>query len=157
MIAHGQELGHSPLMAVSWRRAAMTLIEVLLVIVIMAILAGVIIPRFVESTDVAKAGVAETNLNELRKQIELFKVQHGGSPPAAGLTDLVGTTNYGGRTYGPYVKTLPENPLSGSFVVKASAGRTVVVGDVTPAPGGGWIYASASGEVRIDHPDYWQK
>jgi prepilin-type N-terminal cleavage/methylation domain-containing protein len=135
----------------------MTLIEVLLVVVLVAVLAAIIIPKFVESTDEAKASVAETNLNELRKQIELFKVQHGGTPPAAGLVELTTATTYRGQTFGPYVTTLPENPLSGQTAVKAAAGAAIVVGDVTAVPGGGWIYSAASGEIRIDHADYWQK
>ena len=142
-------------MSVAIRRIAMTLIEVLLVVVIMAVLAAIIIPRFVESTDEAKASVAETNLNELRKQIELFKVQHGGRPPAAGLTELTTSTTYRSQTYLPYVTALPENTLTGLTSVKASAGAAIVAGDVTA--GGGWIYSAATGEIRIDHAEYWQK
>lgn len=138
-------------------RAAMTLIEVLLVVVIMAILASLIVPHFMESTDEARISVTVSNLNELRKQIELFKVQHGGTPPAAGLLELTQSTTYRGQTYNPYLTGLPENALSGSTAVKASGGVAIVVGDVTPAPGGGWIYSAGTGEVRIDHPDHWQK
>lgn len=155
-----QSQGDSPiLLGQNWYspRVAMTLIEVLLVVVIMAILASIIIPRFVESTDEAKISVAVSNLNEMRKQIELFKVQHGGRPPAAGLLELTQSTTYRGQTYSPYLTVLPENTLSGSSAVKAPGGVTIVVGDVTPSPGGGWIYSASTGEIRVDHPDHWQK
>lgn len=145
------------MVAMLHRRVAMTLIEVLLVVVIMAILASLIIPHFVESTDEAKISVAVANLNEMRKQIELFKVQHGGTPPAAGLLELTQTTSYRGQTYSPHLTVLPENPLSGSNAVKRPGGVVIVVGDVTPSPGGGWIYSASTGEIRIDHPDYWEK
>jgi general secretion pathway protein G len=135
----------------------MTLIEVLIVVVIMAILASIIIPHFVESTDEAKMSVAASNLNELRKQIELFKVHHGGTPPGAGLAELTQATTHRGQTFAPYITVLPENPISGSNAVKAPGGATIVIGDVTAAPGGGWIYSASTGEIRIDHPDHWQK
>lgn len=138
-------------------RVAMTLIEVLLVVVIMAILASIIIPHFVESTDEAKISVAVSNLNEMRKQIELFKVQHGGTPPAAGLLELTQPTTYRGQTCSPYLTVLPENTLTGSSAIKAPRGTVIVAGDVTPSPGGGWIYSASTGEIRVDHPDHWQK
>lgn len=139
------------------RRSAFTLIEILIVVVIMAVLAATIIPQFTDSQKDARESTALFNLNTLRSQIELYKAQHGGALPNASLTDLTSTTTYGGKSFAPYMVTIPENPVSGSTAVKAAAGSTVVVGDVTAGDTGGWIYSSASGEVRLDHTTLWTK
>jgi prepilin-type N-terminal cleavage/methylation domain-containing protein len=140
----------------SKRRSAFTLIEILIVVVIMAVLAATIIPQFTDSQKDARESTALFNLNTLRSQIELYKAQHGGSLPNATLTDLTSSTTYGGKTFAPYMTALPENPISGSNAVKAAGGATVVVGDVTEG-GGGWIYSSTSGEIRLDDENLWQK
>jgi prepilin-type N-terminal cleavage/methylation domain-containing protein len=139
------------------RRNAFTLIEILIVVVIMAVLAATIIPQFTDSQKDARESTALFNLNTLRAQIELYKAQHGGALPGAGLTDLTIVTQYKGKDVGPYMVALPENPISGSKAVKASAGNTIVVGDVTADNAGGWIYSAATGDVRLDHADHWQK
>jgi prepilin-type N-terminal cleavage/methylation domain-containing protein len=139
------------------RRNAFTLIEILIVVVIMAVLAATIIPQFTDSQKDARESTALFNLNTLRSQIELYKAQHGGAVPAAGLTGLTTVTQYNNKDFGPYMVSIPENPISGKKDVKAAAGNTVVVGDVTANDAGGWIYAAGSGEIRIDHSTLWEK
>jgi prepilin-type N-terminal cleavage/methylation domain-containing protein len=64
-----------------------TLIEVLIVVLIMAILAGTSIPQIAASTDDAKASALKFNLHQFRSQIEMYKLQHNGAVPAlAGST-----------------------------------------------------------------------
>ncbi|MCE9546128.1 MAG: type II secretion system GspH family protein [Planctomycetia bacterium] len=138
------------------RRNAFTLIEILIVVVIMAVLAATIIPQFTDSTKDAKESTALLNLNTLRSQVELFKAQHGGALPNATLTDLTTATTYNGKTYGPYMQQLPTNPITNSAAVKPAGGATIVVGDLTSG-GGGWIYSSTSGEVRLDDSNLYTK
>lgn len=141
----------------SKRRSAFTLIEILIVVVIMAVLAATIIPQFTDSQKDAKESTALFNLNTLRSQIELYKAQHGGNLPNATLTDLTSSTTYGGKTFAPYMTSIPDNPVSGTNAVKASAGNSIVVGDVTANDAGGWIYSPASGEIRLDHSTLFSK
>src|SRR3970282_1207807 len=63
------------------RRGAFTLIEVLIVVVIMAVLAATIIPQFSTSTKDARESSQKFNLQSLRTQLELYRVQHGGALP----------------------------------------------------------------------------
>ena len=65
-----------------------TLIEVLIVVVIMAILAGTIIPQFAALTDDAKASALKFNLHQFRSQIEIYKLQHNGAVPALASSSL---------------------------------------------------------------------
>ena len=63
---------------------AFTLIEVLIVVVITAVLAGMLIPQFTVSGEDAKRSTLDFNLQVLRSQIETYRVQHLNQVPAAG-------------------------------------------------------------------------
>ncbi len=143
-------------------RNAFTLIEVLIVVVIMAVLAATIIPQFSTSTKDARENTTKFNLQSLRTQLELYKVQHGGSYPTGannldqlmGKTDSTGTVSTSG-TFGPYVQgKLPAQPFSGLNTVKLDTGTSGTTPTATASPGGGWIYRASTGEIWIDHPDY---
>jgi len=71
-----------------------TLIEVLLVIVILGVLAAIAIPRFMASEYTAKEKACQTQISELRTQVEKFYFD--ASPPAypTDLATLVANTNY---------------------------------------------------------------
>ncbi len=149
-------------LSTSLRRHAFTLVEVLIVVVILAILAGTVIPQFTASSDDAKDSAALYNLHTLRAQIELYKVQHGGTAPAltAGAfpqltlaTDATGGTGQPGTTYpfGPYLASgIPPNPITGVATV------TVLATIPPSAESGtdGWLYHAASGQIYIDKTGY---
>jgi len=146
----------------SQRKQGFTLVEVLIVVVIMAVLAATIIPQFSDSTKDAKASTVEFNLHTLRSQVELYKSQHDGKLPTGTLVELTSKTNRAGTVgttnqfpYGPYVRDLPMNPFSNSNTVKVITSTPAAAGDVTGT--GGWLYNATSGEVFIDHADYFTK
>jgi prepilin-type N-terminal cleavage/methylation domain-containing protein len=145
-------------------RAAFTLIEVLIVVVIMAILAATIIPQFTDSTVDAKSGTAVFNLHTLRAQIELYRTQHGGLNPSGTLEELTKTTDVAGTPgsgagfdYGPYLRAIPMNPFANSDAVKVITNDPPDVGDVTTGVGGGWLYNDTTGGIWIDHTNYYTK
>lgn len=68
-------------------QAGFTLVELLIVVVILAILAGILVPQFSSATDDAKMSALDSNLANVRSAIELYFQQHGhypGSVTAAG-------------------------------------------------------------------------
>jgi prepilin-type N-terminal cleavage/methylation domain-containing protein len=150
-------------------RRAFTLVEVLIVVVIMAILAATIIPQFSDSSKDAKVSSMKFNLHTLRSQVELYKAQHDGSPPAD-LSNLTARTNAAGAVmgatddpalfpYGPYIRVLPDNPFSTAAAgsrnaVKAASANPPGASDVTAASAGGWLYHAASGGVWLDNSEY---
>lgn len=146
----------------SLRRHAFTLVEVLIVVVILAILAGTVIPQFTASSDDAKDSAALYNLHTLRAQIELYKVQHNGVAPALTggafpqltlATDADGNTGQPGDTYpyGPYLASgVPPNPLTGTPTVTAVA----TIPPASESGTGGWLYHEDSGQIFIDDDDY---
>ena len=68
-------------------RRAFTIVEILVVVVIIAVLATMIVPRYFSKIGTAKAGVAKQKLAEIEKAVELFSVEYGRLP--ADIEELV--------------------------------------------------------------------
>lgn len=87
------------------------MIEMLIVITIMAILATFAYPSFTTATENADENVHRAMIRNIRIQIELYQVHHGGSIPnlIQSWDEMTKPTIYKGRTYGPY---LSETPMS---------------------------------------------
>jgi general secretion pathway protein G len=145
----------------------LTLIEVLIVVVIMAILAAVVIPQFATSTEDARASTLQFNLHTLRSQIELYRIQHFGQLPQIinnDLPQLTNATNAQGQIgtpgpdypYGPYLQNgLPPNPYDG----KNRVVQVATVGQVPTAPAdtdGGWQYDPTTGAIYPNNPEYFR-
>jgi len=122
---------------------AFTLVEILIVVIILGILAAIVIPQFANSTSDAKTNTLKFSLQTLRKQIDLFQLQHDGKPPKddkafarvmAGKTgpNNVNTDTPGG-TIGPYLTAMPANPLN-NFTSVSDA----------PAANVGWVYQTTA-------------
>ena len=62
------------------RQAGFTLIEVMVVIVILAILAGLVVPKVVGQSDKARVKTTETALSTTSNAIDMFKVDNGRYP-----------------------------------------------------------------------------
>jgi prepilin-type N-terminal cleavage/methylation domain-containing protein len=133
-----------------------TLVEVMIVVVILAILAGAVMPQFFDSTKDAKANNAKYNVQRMRSQIELYKLHHAGLIPA-NLVDLTQKSSASGAmgttadcVYGPYLQAVPENGFTGSAKV-----TMVPTNPPTAASGAvdaGWLYHAATGGVWLDDP-----
>lgn len=108
------------------RRAAFTLVELLVVLVVLAVLAAIVLPRFVNSTARAKEARMKTDLRLIRGAVERFHNDTGAYP--ALLSDLVkpaapaqGKDSSGNNVpinasdwHGPYLQSLPKDPISGA-------------------------------------------
>lgn len=139
------------------RIRAFTLIEVLIVVVVLAIIAGAVIPQFQDSTKNAKSNTTKFNLRMLREQLQVYANEHEGRKPTTleALTVQTNSIGASGSTsafpYGPYVIELPVNSLTDSKVVRAVAVNPPAT--ATGAEDAGWLYHAASGGVWIDDAD----
>jgi prepilin-type N-terminal cleavage/methylation domain-containing protein len=139
-------------------RAAFTLVELLIVVVILAILAATIIPQFTDATADTKKSTGLTNLRTLRQQIEYYKAQHAGKAPDAALAKLLIKTDVDGNAgtdFGPYFMQLPQNPFTNSSKVTATTDNPP-----TAASSGsdrGWLYNATTGNVWLDEAGYLDK
>jgi len=123
-----------------------TLVEILIVVIILGILAAIVIPQFTNASQDARNSSLVSQLQTLRSQVELYKLQHKDVlpdlitswDPLITKTDADGGTT-GSPLYGPYLQAAPSNPLTNS--------TTVTDGDGTTATGlsGGFIYDYNSG------------
>lgn len=136
-----------------------TLVEILIVVVILGILAAIVIPQFTQASTEAKQNSLCSDLQTLRSQIELYKVQHNDTPPTllgfptqmVYCTDISGNVKGGTSApskvrdtvaplvfvYGPYLERIPDNPFNNSATLAAAA-----------ATGVGWAYTDGTGEIH---------
>jgi len=143
-----------------------TLIEVLLVVIILAILAGMMITRFLDVADDAKQSSLKHNLAVLETQLEIYRAQHLNTYPKIvnnALPQLTNATNAQGEIgppgpdypFGPYLLEPPMNPYDGSKAVvpveKNGERPTGVVGKL-----GGWQYDETTGAVWPNNPEAYQ-
>lgn len=110
------------------KQAGFTLIEVMVVIVILAIMAGLVVPKVVGQSDKARVKTTETALSATSNAIDMFKVDNGRYPSTQeGLNALItppeGAKNWpeGGYIKGGFPKDGWENELQ--YVAPGTEGR----------------------------------
>jgi type II secretion system protein G len=114
-----------------------TLVEILIVVIILGILAAIVIPQFTNASQDARKNSLTSQLQTIRSQIELYKLQHLDKLPpllaAADATDPWGDmckktnadhTTTGTPQFGPYLQASPVNPLNNLFSVAVVSGTT---------------------------------
>ncbi len=137
-----------------------TLVEILIVVVILGILAAIVVPQFTQASTEAKFNSLCSNLQSIRSQIELYKVQHNDTPPAvatfeAQMTEtstIAGAASGSkvrdtdaGEIYGPYLERIPENPFNNKNGVVAVADEAAAAALTSTTDG--WGYVAATGEI----------
>ena len=132
-------------------KGGFTLVEILIVVVILGILAAIVIPQFTEASTEAKTSSLCTDLQTMRSQIELYKVQHNDDMPGAGAATFVeamtGQTDiYGavGTDYGPYVQKIPTNAFTDKDTIDVSG--MGALGDDSH----GWDFNPTTGAFHAD-------
>ena len=129
------------------KRNGFTLVEILIVVVILGILAAIVIPQFTEASTEAKFSSLCTDLQTLRSQIELYKVQHNDVPPTfanftaqmTGQTDITGAV---GTDYGPYMQKIATNQFNNLATISNDGN----IGNDS----GGWEYDETTGQINAD-------
>ncbi|MDP6379820.1 MAG: prepilin-type N-terminal cleavage/methylation domain-containing protein, partial [Phycisphaerae bacterium] len=128
-----------------------TLVEILIVVIILGILAAIVIPQFTEASEDARLSSLVTNLQTIRSQLLLYKAQHlevfpGADGDSDTFTDQmkeytnasggISATPSSSYPYGPYLQTVPKNPISNSAAL-----RIITVGSTefaAPTADAGW-------------------
>jgi general secretion pathway protein G len=94
------------------RRSAFTLIELLLVLVILAVLAAIVVPKLTGRGEDAKKGAAKTDCTSIAGALRTYEVDTGSYPEdSQGLAALLKNPNVPGWK-GPYIESsdLPKDP-----------------------------------------------
>jgi general secretion pathway protein G len=136
-----------------------TLVEILIVVVILGILAAIVIPQFSNASEEAKLSSLVSDLQTIRSQVQLYKIQHNGTCPGtvSGVTFTQAMTGYtlvggtlattqapGTGVYGPYLQKVPTNPFNDDSDVTAATG--------TPAgdSSSGWYFNTTTGAFNAN-------
>ena len=131
------------------RSAGFTLVELLIVIILIAVLAAIALPRFVNSGLRAKESALRSDLKLVRDAIDRFQSDTGAFPanldsltaliaPARGLDPTGASILISAADWrGPYLASIPADPVSTQgLTYSLSAGSGNSVGQLTSsAPG----------------------
>lgn len=112
------------------KNAGFTLVELVVVIMILGILAGVAAPKFINTSAEATENGLRQTLSTIRSAIEIYTARETTALTAANLvTQLEGT----------YIRgTFPECPVG------PNAGNATVAAGTTPTGAAGWMYDAAT-------------
>jgi general secretion pathway protein G len=95
-------------------RAGFTLIELMMVVIILGILAGIVVPKFVGQTDKARMAAARMELRNIGMALDRYEMENGAFPTTdQGLKALMEkpTSTPTPRDWnGPYLKEEPKDP-----------------------------------------------
>jgi len=138
-----------------------TLVEILIVVVILGILAAIVIPQFTGASTEAKLSSLVSDLQTMRSQVELYKLQHNEVIPsmaleADGLNSLTACTLVGGGhvaqgtddSYGPYLQKMPTNQFNMLDTVREAADLSSAGANTD-----GWVYDTTYGKICPDYVD----
>jgi general secretion pathway protein G len=100
------------------RQGAFTLVELLLVLTILAILAGIVLPRMVGKGEQARVTAAMTQISTLGTALGAYEVDNGFYPKGqAGLQALMVKPRDAMNWHGPYMeKDIPMDPWGHPYV-----------------------------------------
>ena len=112
-----------------------TLIEILIVVVILGILAAIIVPQFTDAAQDAGVSSARSQLQTMRSQIELFRVQNNGAAPAdGGALPNTGNGPWTALVNGNYIRSAPNWPAGFESVYDAATGDLTLTFTGSPMP-----------------------
>jgi general secretion pathway protein G len=140
-----------------------TLVEILIVVIILGILAAIVIPQFTNASQDARKNSLTSQLQTVRSQLELYKLQHLDQLPSTLVAGGAGTTAWavmvektnadqsttGTPTFGPYLQQAPINPLNNSSGIGVVSGTTDYgAGGVANGAGSvGFILNTTTGKI----------
>lgn len=96
------------------KRQGVTLIELLIVVLILAALSAIAIPRISQSAQNAKVNACDTNIDVINSSIEMYNADKNGYP--SNLTDVTESTDY-------FPDGVPECALSGTYTMDGTTKR----------------------------------
>jgi general secretion pathway protein G len=103
------------------RQRGFTLLELLVVIVIIGLLAGLVAPRYFDQVSKSNAKIARAQIDSLEKALDQYRLDIGSYPNTEqGLAALNAKPQNIEKWAGPYLKkAVPADPWGGRYLYKA--------------------------------------
>ena len=162
-------LPRSPVHPAGWCAAsrAFTLVELVAVIVILAVLAGIAVPQYIDYRERARAAACKAILSHVREAIHNYRLRKIANLETSGTTPFSGNNYTGpyGRLVNGYApgqwptllelstpgevlsEPIPQNPYNAGTTVRSAGLVLVATGEPYPVSGtAGWAYSPDSGE-----------
>jgi general secretion pathway protein G len=140
------------------RASGFTLVEILIVVIILGILAAIVIPQFTNASQDARESSVVSQLQTLRSQVELYKLQHAELYPTSDgtvegtwdwtkLTGKTDETGAAGGDLGPYLQQAPINPLNSNSDMEFVADDDAAEALTAPAATSGFVFSKETGKI----------
>lgn len=103
------------------REQGFTLLELLVVLVVLGLLAGLVAPKYFNQLGKSEAKVARAQIEGLSKALDLYRLEVGHYPTSEqGLQALTAAPTDETRWAGPYLqKNVPQDPWGRNYVYRS--------------------------------------
>ena len=99
------------------RQSGFTLVELMLVLVILGVLAGIVVPKFAGTGEKARKQAAQTQISAFATALDLFEVENGYYPKGKnGLNDLVVKPRDASSSWHQYLESVPNDPWGRPYI-----------------------------------------
>lgn len=123
-------------------RQGYTLVELVVVILILGILAGIAAPKLLNTSGEATDNSLKQTLSIVRDAIELYAAQNGGALPPC-TTDGTGANNFHDQLSTYLRGTFPSCPVGVQDNLITPTASATPVGSASPTTG--WTYSTSTG------------
>jgi general secretion pathway protein G len=102
------------------RRGGFTLIELMLVMVILAVLAAIVVPKFTKRSEQARVTAARADIASLELALDAYEIDMGSYPTTEqGIGALVEQPSDNQDWHGPYIRRgVPNDPWGNPYVYR---------------------------------------
>jgi len=122
------------------RCSGFTLIELMVVVIIIAALAGMVLPHVLPASEEAKKKIARGDIANISMALKMYRLHNGKYPASSQGLDVLTAADpkYGGE---PYLESAPVDPWGNKYIYKvpgtSGRGFDIVSGGPDGAEGGG--------------------